>query len=900
MPSGRFSIFSRDQLPALARWVVLAVLVTVPLLLVPQLLLGREPGFFLPAEFGHGIGIVDAAPVPPAPVPATPPARRRSAHASTSTSSSTSTSTSLASLTSRRLVPVVTAACSSCRVTRNAANGAIRVTLGGAKRTTPGSAFALLDFGGLGGASGVVRVHDRIGLDRGQRLESDLSVLQVTDVDNRIAYRLQVDRSTRLLRLLSPPGGLSRTGLDISTGTIVPNDGVRTLAVDVAAQAGASIIVRINGRTVVSKNDLAGGDARKQRYLAVGILNTPAGFATMSVTHEELQVDVSSADGATQAGVSGTDLPLASAVTLVPPANVGAPRINGTMVTGETLTADVGSWTAADSVRVRWSRCAGDGSGCQPVPDATGTSYVTDSGDAGASFVINVTAVNAAGTAQAASAATPVVANFRPVNVTLPSTAGTPKQGSDLTASAGAWQWRNGSFTYAWQRCDASGSGCATVAGQTSATYTLGYPDVGFTIRVLVTAPGITASTVVAAPVTAVVQPTTPDNVNAPTVLGNAVTGAVLTATAGDWTDPSVSYLYSWERCTGDGVCAPIPGTNAATYRIGLEDLGSTLRVTVTASNAAGSGNASSSPTAPVTFGGPANSVLPTIVGDPLVGSTLSVSTGTWSDPQAALAVVWQRCLADGSACSAIADVSGTSYTLTDSDAGSVIEAVVTATNDGGSSSATSAATAVIGRAVPAPPASVAPPAINGDAVVGSTLSLDTGAWSDAQAALGIVWQRCSADGTACSAIAAAVGTSYALTADDVGSVIEAVVTATNAGGSASATSSATAAVVQAAPATPVPPANSTVPALTGDALVRSTLSVDTGTWSDPQAALGVAWQRCAADGTACATIAGATGTSYTLTDDDAGSVLEAVVTATNDGGSSSAVSSPSAVVTHP
>jgi hypothetical protein len=865
MPSGRFSIFSRDQLSGLARWVVLAVLVTVPLLLVPQLLLGgQEPAFFLPAGLGHGIGVVDAAPVPSAPIPAAKSARRRPARASSS----------LASLTSRRLVPVVTAACSSCRVSRNASTGAIRVTLGGAKRTTPGSAFALLDFGGLGGASGVVRVHDRIGLDRGQQLVSDLSVLQVTDVDNRVAYRLQVDRSTRLLRLLSPPGGLSRAGLNLSTGMIVPNDGVRTLAVDVAAQAGASLVVRVNGRTVISKNDLAGGNARKQRFLAVGILNTPAGFATMSVTHEELHVDVSSADGGTQAGVSGTDLPLAAAVTLVPPANVGAPTINGTMVTGDTLTADVGSWTDANSVHVRWSRCAGDGTGCQPIPDA--------------------------GTAVAASAATPVVANFKPVSVTPPSIAGTPRQGSDLTASPGAWQWRNGSFTYAWQRCDASGSSCNTVGGETSATYTLGHDDVGSTIRVLVTAPGITASTVVAAQATAVVQPTTPDSVNAPTVSGNAVTGAVLTATTGDWTDPSVSYVYSWERCTTDGVCAPIGGTNVGTYRVGLEDLGSTLRVTVTASNAAGSGNASSSPTAPVTFGGPANSALPAIGGDLLVGSTLSVSTGTWSDPQAALGVVWQRCGADGSACSAIADVSGTSYTLTDSDAGSVLEAVVTATNDGGSSSATSAATAVIGRAVPAAPASSAPPAINGDAVVGSTLSLDTGAWSDSQAAIGIVWQRCAADGTACSAIADATGTTYALTDSDVGSVLEAVVTATNAGGSTSATSAATAVVVQAAPATPVPPANSTVPAVTGDAVVGSTLSVDTGTWSDPQAVLGVVWQRCAADGTACSAIADATGTTYTLTDGDAGSVLEAVVTATNAGGSSSAVSSPSPVVTRP
>jgi dihydrodipicolinate synthase/N-acetylneuraminate lyase len=349
-------------------------------------------------------------------------------------------------------------------------------------------------------------------------------------------------------------------------------------------------------------------------------------------------------------------------------------------------------------------------------------------------------------------------------------------------------------------------------------------------------------------------------------------------------------------------VCAPIGGTNVGTYRVGLEDLGSTLRVTVTASNAAGSGVASSSPTTPVTFGGPANSVLPAIGGDLLVGSTLSVSTGTWSDPQAALAVVWQRCASDGTACSAIANESGTSYTLTDSDAGSVLEAVVTATNDGGSSSATSAATAVIGRpaAVPVAPASSTPPVISGDAVVGSTLTLDTGAWSDAQAAIAIVWQRCAADGTTCSPIADATGTTYALTDADAGSVVEAVVTATNAGGSGSATSAVTAVVVQAAPAAPVPPANSTVPALTGDAVVGSTLSADTGTWSDAQATFDVAWQRCAADGTACSAIAGATGTSYTLTDGDAGSVLEAVVTATNAGGSSSAVSSSSPVVTSP
>jgi hypothetical protein len=893
MPSERFRTLTRQALAGPVRWVMLALVVTVPLLLGPRLLLDRgEPAFLMPAALGHALGIVDAA---PAPTPSSASVVAAKPHAAVRPGDHTNPN--LASIESRTLVAVVTAACNSCRVIRNGATGAIRVTLGSSARTTAGSAFARLDFGGTDGAAGVVRVHDRIGLDRGQLLTSDLSLLQVTDVENRVAYRLQVDRTTRMLRLLSPPGGLSRAGLDLSTGVTVPNDG-RTLTVDVAAQAGRSLLVQVNGRTVVSRHDLSGGAALHQRFLAVGILNTPAGITTMSVTHEQLHVEVSSPGGDTQAGVSATGLTMAPGLTLVPPANVAAPAINGTMVTGETLSADLGSWSDADSVHVRWSRCDGDGSGCQPIADATGLSFVLENGDAGNTFVINVTAANGAGTGVAASSVTPVVANFRPVNVTSPSIAGTAREGLVLTANPGTWQWRNGSFTYAWQRCDSSGANCEPISGETSATHTLAADDVGSTIRLLVTAPGITASTAVAAPVSAVVQLAPPDNVNVPSVAGNAVTGAVLTATTGDWNGSSVSYLYSWERCATDGACSPIAGTNAGTYRIGLEDLGQTLRVTVTASNSAGSGTASSSPTATVTFGGPVNSVLPTLSGDPLVGSTLTVNTGAWNDPQASIGVVWQRCAADGTACSAIENVSGVSYALTDSDAGSTLEAVVTATNAGGSSIATSAATPVIGRPTPAPvpPTNSTPPAITGDATVGSTLALTTGTWSDPQASIGVVWQRCAADGTACSTIADATGSSYVVTDADLGSTLDAVVTATDAGGSASATSAATALIAQAV-AAPAPPANSVLPTVAGTATGGSTLTVDTGTWSDPQAAIGVAWQRCAADGTACSAIADATGSSYVLTDGDAGSTLEAVVTATNAGGSSSAASSPSPVV---
>src|ERR1700741_4945353 len=162
MPSGRFRHLTRRQLAGLARWALLA-LASVPLMLAPRLVLGdREASFFLPGELGNALGIVEALPGQPA-----PPVGATSSHPETA-APAPHASQAHASTASRRLVPVVTASCGSCRVVRDASTGAIRVTLGPAARTNAGSAFALLDFGGLGGAAGLVRVHDRIGLDRGQ------------------------------------------------------------------------------------------------------------------------------------------------------------------------------------------------------------------------------------------------------------------------------------------------------------------------------------------------------------------------------------------------------------------------------------------------------------------------------------------------------------------------------------------------------------------------------------------------------------------------------------------------------------------------------------------------------------------------------------------------------------
>ncbi|MFL5955294.1 MAG: fibronectin type III domain-containing protein [Gaiellaceae bacterium] len=100
---------------------------------------------------------------------------------------------------------------------------------------------------------------------------------------------------------------------------------------------------------------------------------------------------------------------------------------------------------------------------------------------------------------------------------------------------------------------------------------------------------------------------------------------------------------------------------------------------------------------------------------------------------------------------------------------------------------------------------------------------------------------------------------------------------------------------------TTVAPSSSAPPAISGTAVQGQTLTASTGTWSgSAPMTFGYVWRRCASDGTACADIALATSSSYTLVAADVGSTVRVAVTATNSAGSSTAVSSQTAVVTAP
>ena len=90
----------------------------------------------------------------------------------------------------------------------------------------------------------------------------------------------------------------------------------------------------------------------------------------------------------------------------------------------------------------------------------------------------------------------------------------------------------------------------------------------------------------------------------------------------------------------------------------------------------------------------------------------------------------------------------------------------------------------------------------------------------------------------------------------------------------------------------PVAPANGRLPRIGGIAKVGKKLRAFHGTWSN-SLSFTYRWLRCSSSGTSCTGIKGATGSSYTLTQADAGHRVEVRVTATNQAGRVNAISAP-------
>ena len=124
------------------------------------------------------------------------------------------------------------------------------------------------------------------------------------------------------------------------------------------------------------------------------------------------------------------------------------------------------------------------------------------------------------------------------------------------------------------------------------------YTDGAYQLRALIT--DVAGNTHTTTPASTTIDNAAPSNTSPPAISGTVWTGKKLIASAGLWagTGP-LSYAYQWESCNSSGAsCSDISGATSSSYTVAHGDIGSTLRVIVTATNDLSSASSTSEATA--------------------------------------------------------------------------------------------------------------------------------------------------------------------------------------------------------------------------------------------------------------------------------------------------------------
>ena len=518
-----------------------------------------------------------------------------------------------------------------------------------------------------------------------------------------------------------------------------------------------------------------------------------------------------------------------------------------------------------------------------------------------------------------------------------PAIAGAARVGETLTASTGAIADADGltsaAFSYQWSRDD--GSAITDISGATTSTYTLQEEDLDHQVSVTVafTDDGGNDETLTSAAVR--VQPQTPlsgafdsatlpgqhDGSNAftfelyfseePVLDFEAVRDHVLDVTNGDVASVRRTTQGSnlrWEITVqpdgNDEVTLLLPITDncgdAGAVCTGSEKkllIGAVVFVRgpatsqeQTAANTPATGN-------------------PAVTGTARVGQTLSADTSGIADADGLQNATFshQWVSSDGVTDTDIPGETGAAYVVQPGDAGKMIKVRVSFTDDADNDeTTTSAATAAVAATVPGTPRSLQvqtagtgelavtwqePESNGGSEVTGYRVQwkLATGSWNT------------EADVSS----AATTGTSYTITSLSLDTEYAVRVIATNGAGdgppSAEQTETAQAQTSEQQESTPNTPATG-APAISGTAQVGETLTAGTGGISDENgldnASFSYQWVR--SDGTSDTNISGATASTYTVHNDDAGKSIRVRVSFRDDDGNDESLTSEAAAVPVP
>jgi len=278
----------------------------------------------------------------------------------------------------------------------------------------------------------------------------------------------------------------------------------------------------------------------------------------------------------------------------------------------------------------------------------------------------------------------------------------------------------------------------------------------------------------------------------------------------------------------------------------------------------------------------PTNSVLPVITGSISVGTTATVSRGTWVGTIENYSYQWRRCsdLVTTTTCIAIAGANSTTYVITSADSGKYLRVSVTALDVRGGTTVLTAPTAI----VLSPPVNTALPAVSGTASFGSVLTTTSGTWSTPNAGIYTYkWLRCSTQTeSSCTYISGATTSSYTVAATEVGNYVRSEVTISDSTNRlpASAKSSPTSIISS-------EPRNTSLPFIFGDAVVGQKIQFDPGSWvANPAATFTSVWQKCTSSSvTSCANLSVQPGQPITLVDSDLNMYFRVQVTGVNNFG---------------
>jgi hypothetical protein len=456
-----------------------------------------------------------------------------------------------------------------------------------------------------------------------------------------------------------------------------------------------------------------------------------------------------------------------------------------------------------------------------------------------------------------------------PHAVIAPAIQGAASVGSELSGDRGTWTGSEEiDYFVAWQRCDTTGSSC-TELGDHDLSYTIAAEDAGHALRLRVSARNDGGRETAYSPLLRVTDLRAPEMTAPPEVTGSIRLRQRLTAAPGTWTN-APAFAYQWQRCLDS--CQDITGATGATYTTGHADADRRMRVIVTASNDAGSASATSAATEPIDDD-PYLSERPRIFGTANPGEVLDAGPGHWVSHYGSLQFVyrWLRCEAAApDTCTPLGY--GEHYRVSYADEGHRLRVEVTGTDAGGSATGLSNPTWVVPTLRPI---NTSPPSIRGTLRLGETLQGHVGTWTSGDGSrmrLTFSWQRCEADGTQCATIPGQPddirAARYTLTRADVGHTLRVQVRGVNASGERYAYSALTDVLhLQ-------PPRNLEAPTIRGTIRLGDTLGGHIGRWEWPAprgTRFSFQWQRCAADGSGCANIAGADDSTYTLTRADVG-----------------------------